>query len=127
MQRDSFSLPAGPVVLRVVDGDEIAARLYDRDERELWSGTFDGVLPNIVAMYRGFARAIADEIRLSLSPVSEARLGEAAAVNPAVYEAYLRGMHVIHNATTAEQYDSAVVYFQRAVEQNRWRRPSDGI
>jgi serine/threonine-protein kinase len=110
-------------VFRGGDSLEIAARLYDRDERELWSGTFDGVLPNIVAMYRGFARAIAGEIRLSLSPASEARLGEAAAVDPAVYEAYLRGMHVIQNATTPEQYDSAIVYFQRAVEQN----PADAL
>jgi len=105
------------------DSLEITARLYDTNEQEIWNGTFDGVLSNVVALYRGFARAIAGEIQLSLRPVDEARLGETRAVNPAVYEAYLRGMHVLHNATTPEQYDSAVVYFQQAVEQN----PADAL
>jgi serine/threonine-protein kinase len=110
-------------VFRAGDSLEITARLYDTDEREMWTGTFDGVLSNVVALYRGFARAIAGEIRLSLRPADKARLRETRAVNPAVYEAYLRGMHVLHNATTTEQYDSAVVYFQQAVEQN----PADAL
>jgi tetratricopeptide (TPR) repeat protein len=110
-------------VFREGDSLEIAVRLFDRDEQELWAGTFDGVLPNIVAMYRGFARAIADEIRLALDPGDEARLAEAVSVNPAVYEAYLRGMQFIHDATAIEHYDSAVVYFQEAVGQN----PADAL
>jgi len=105
------------------DSLEITARLYDRNEQEVWAGTFDGVLPNIVAMYRGFARAIADRIQLSLEPRNEARLDEAPPVNPAVYEAYLRGMHVLHNAITPQQFDTAIAYFQRAVEQN----PGDAL
>jgi TolB-like protein len=105
-------------VFRGGDSLEITARLYDAEEQEIWNGTFDGVLSNVVALYRGFARAIAGQIQLSLRPSDEARLGETRAVNPAVYEAYLRGMHVLHNATTPEQYDSAVAYFQQAVEQN---------
>jgi TolB-like protein/tRNA A-37 threonylcarbamoyl transferase component Bud32 len=110
-------------VFREGDSLEITTRLYDRNEREVWAGTFDGVLPNIVAMYRGFARAIADRIRLSLESGDEARLGEAPAVNPAVYEAYLRGMHVLHNARSPEQFDTAIAYFRQAVEQN----PGDAL
>jgi serine/threonine-protein kinase len=105
------------------DSLEIVARLYDRGDREVWAGTFDGVLPNIVAMYRGFARAIAGQIRLALDPGDEARLNEEAPVNPAVYEAYLRGMHALHNATTEEEFDSATAYFQQAVDQN----PGDAL
>ncbi len=103
---------------RAGDSLEIAARLYDGDERQIWTASFDGVLPNIVALYRGFARAIADQIRLSLSPEDEARLGEAAPVNPAVYEAYLRGMHVLNNRRTREDANTAIDYFNQAVEQN---------
>ncbi len=105
-------------VFRGGDSLEIAARLYDADEQEIWSETFDGVLSNVVALYRGFARAIAGEIRLSLRPVDEARLGETRAVNPAVYEAYLRGMHLLNNASTPEDIDNAIGYFEAAVEQN---------
>ncbi len=105
-------------VFRGGDSLEIATRLYDREEREIWRGSFDGVLPNIVALYRGFARAIAHQIRLSLSAEAEARLGEAAPVDPAVYEAYLRGMHLLNNPRTDEDIDTAIGYFSQAVEQN---------
>jgi TolB-like protein len=110
-------------LFREGDSLEITAQLFDRNEREVWAGTFDGVLPDIVAMYRGFARAIADEIRLTLEPRNEARLDETPAVNPAVYEAYLRGMDVLHNATTPQQFDSALAFFRQAVEQN----PADAL
>jgi TolB-like protein/tRNA A-37 threonylcarbamoyl transferase component Bud32 len=110
-------------VFREGDSLEITTRLYDRNEREVWAGTFDGVLPNIVALYRGFARAIADRIQLSLEARNEARLAETPAVNPEVYEAYLRGMHVLHHATTAQQFDTALAYFQQAVEKN----PADAL
>ena len=105
------------------DSLEIVARLYDRSEREVWAGTFDGVLPNVVALYRGFARAIADEIRLSLSPEAETRLDSAPQVNPTVYQAYLRGMMILHDATTAEEFEQAIAYFEQAVEQN----PADAL
>ncbi len=105
-------------VFRGGDSLEIVVRLYDRNERELWSGTFDGVLSNVVALYRGFARAIAGEVRVSLTPADEARLSETPAVNPAVYDAYLRGMHQLNNRRTREDTDKAIGYFNQAVEQN---------
>jgi TolB-like protein/tRNA A-37 threonylcarbamoyl transferase component Bud32/Flp pilus assembly protein TadD len=100
------------------DSLEIVTRLYDQNEQELWTGSFDGVLPNIVALYRGFARAIAGQVRLSLRPGDEARLAEAPPVNPAVYEAYLRGMHILNNAVMPADFDEAINYFNQAVGQN---------
>jgi eukaryotic-like serine/threonine-protein kinase len=102
------------------DGDslQIAARLYRRDERELWAGSFAGVMPNIVGLYHGFARAIAGEVRLSLSPAAEARLTESRQVNPEVYEAYLQGMHVLHGRTTRADAAQAIALFERAIERN---------
>ena len=108
---------------RAGDSLEIAARLYGRDEEELWRGTYDGVLSNVLALYRGFARAIAGQIQLSLSPRDEARLAQAAPVNPGVYEAYLRGMHLLNNARTLDDFDQAIAHFNRAVEQN----PADAL
>jgi eukaryotic-like serine/threonine-protein kinase len=103
---------------RAGDSLEIAARLYDESEQELWRGTYDGVLSNVLALYRGFARAIAGQIQLSLSPGDEARLAQATPVNPGVYEAYLRGMHLLNNARSQEDFDQAIAYFNQAVEQN---------
>jgi TolB-like protein/Flp pilus assembly protein TadD len=115
-------------VFRAGDSLEIATRLYDRDERELWAGTFDGVLTNVVTLYRGFARAIADRIQLSLLPEEEDHLASATSVNPDVYEAYLRGMQILNDATTnillgtpgdpMVEFREAIGYFEQAVERN---------
>jgi len=40
-------------VFRQGDSLEIATRLYDRNEQEIWTASFDGVLPNVVSLYRG--------------------------------------------------------------------------
>ncbi|MHC4109137.1 MAG: protein kinase domain-containing protein, partial [Planctomycetota bacterium] len=100
------------------DSLEIATRLYDREEREIWTASYAGVLSDVVALYRGFARAIANEIGVHLNPTNEARLSQTPAVNPEVYEAYLRRMHLLNNSRTEEDLDSAIAYFQRAVDQN---------
>jgi len=100
------------------DSLEIATRLYDKDEQEIWTATYDGVLSDVVALYRGFARSIAGEIGLRLSASEEERLTETPTVNPAVYEAYLRGMHLLNNPATPDAFERAVDYFRQAVEQN---------
>jgi serine/threonine-protein kinase len=107
-------------VFRSGDSLEIATRLYDRDELEVWTGSFDGVLANVMALYRGFARAIAEQIRLRLRPEDETQLGEGSPVNPDVYELYLRGMQLLNTSTARAQEDNrqAIEYFNRAVEQN---------
>jgi serine/threonine-protein kinase len=101
----------------VVDGDSLAisARLYDRNEEVVWAGSFEGVLPDLVALYRGFARAIAEEIRLRLTPEDEARLAQEPAVNPAVYEPYLRGKTVLQTAITPAEIQRAIDYFNQAI------------
>jgi serine/threonine-protein kinase len=100
------------------DSLEIATRLYDKDEQELWTASYGGVLSDAVALYRRFARAIAGEIGVRLSSAEEERLNDTPAVNPEVYEAYLRGMHVLNNRRTREDANVAIDYFNQALEQN---------
>jgi serine/threonine-protein kinase len=100
------------------DSLEIAARLYGKDEQEIWTASYAGVLSDVVALYRRFARAIAGEVGVRLSSAEEERLNETPVVNPAVYEAYLRGMHILNNRTTREDANAAIAHFNEAVEQN---------
>lgn len=105
-------------LFRQGDSLEIDARLYDgRSEREEWVGSYDGDLPNVIALYRGFALAIAQQVKRTLNPEEEARLNTAAPVNPEVYEAYLKGMYYLNQSTQAA-FDSALAYFNRVVERN---------
>ncbi len=105
-------------VYRSHDSLQISTRLYDKDEREIWAASYAGVLSDVVTLYRGFARAMAHEIGVRLNPTNEARLSETRTVNPHVYEAYLRGMHLLDNPRTDADLDSAIASFQQAVDQN---------
>lgn len=105
-------------IFRAGDSLEIAARLYrGDDEREIWNGSYDGDLPNAVALYRAFARTIAEQVRLKLRPEVSARLAQATRRNPEVYEAYLKGMYYL-NQSTEEDFEHAMGYFQEAMEKN---------
>ena len=100
------------------DSLEIATRLYDKDGQQLWTASYGGVLSDAVALYRRFARSIAGEIGVRLSTADEERLTDTPAVNPEVYEAYLRGMHVLNTRQTREDANVAIGYFNQALEQN---------
>jgi serine/threonine-protein kinase len=105
-------------VFRQGDSVEIQARLIDpKTEMAAWTGSFDGNLPNVAALYRGLTRAVAAQIRLTLSPGAEARLGATAPVEADVYDAYLRGMHHL-NQMTPEGIATAFDYFNAAIERN---------
>jgi TolB-like protein/tetratricopeptide (TPR) repeat protein/tRNA A-37 threonylcarbamoyl transferase component Bud32 len=105
-------------VFRDGDSVEIETRLIDpRSEVPLWQGAYEGNLPNVVALYRGIARAIAVEIGVVLSPEQEERLSQVSEVNPDVYEAYLRGMHHL-NLRTPEDIQLGLQYLHDAVDRN---------
>jgi len=98
------------------DSLEISARLIDRNEAVMWQGSYDGDLPNAFVLYRGFARAIADKVRARLSPAAQAALARRGSVNPAVYEAYLRGMYLLHQpGRLPEDVQEALSYFNQAI------------
>jgi TolB-like protein/Flp pilus assembly protein TadD len=105
-------------VFREGDSVEIRARLIDpATGAATWTGSFDGNLPNVTALYRGLTRAVAQKIKVNLTPDAEARLARAAPVEADVYEAYLRGMHHL-NLATPEDIAIALTYFNQAIERN---------
>jgi adenylate cyclase len=61
------------------------------------------------------ARAIVNEVQITLTPNEETRLASAPRVNPQAYEAYLKGMSHIYKLTPPE-IDAALHYFEKALE-----------
>ena len=105
-------------VFRDGDSVEIETRLVNaKSSVPIWSGAYDGNLPNVVALYRGITRAIAGEIRVALSPETEARLATVTTVNPDVYEAYLKGMYHL-NRSTPKDIALGLKYLHDAVDRN---------
>jgi TolB-like protein/DNA-binding winged helix-turn-helix (wHTH) protein/Tfp pilus assembly protein PilF len=83
-------------------------------DRHLWAQSYDGDLRDTLALQSRVARAIADEIRVSVQPKEQAKLRNVTRVNPDAYEAYLRGRY-FWNKRTVDGLKRAKAYFEEAV------------
>jgi TolB-like protein len=105
-------------VFRAGDSVEIETRLIEAGSNvPMWRGRYGATLANVVALYRGITRALADRIEIALSQDAEARLSRRDSVNPEVYEAYLRGMHYLDGPGPRDN-EIGLRYLQQAVDQN---------
>jgi TolB-like protein/DNA-binding winged helix-turn-helix (wHTH) protein/Flp pilus assembly protein TadD len=105
-------------VLRSEDRVRITAQLIEaRDDKHLWSETYDGDLRDTLTLQNKVARAIADQIRINLNPQEQATLRHVKVVDPQAYEAYLKGRY-FWNKRTGDDLVKAVEYFNRAIERD---------
>lgn len=61
------------------------------EELQLWSKSYEVEKEKVLSIYSNVARAIVDEINLTLSPNEEKQLKKSRDVNPKAYELYVRG------------------------------------
>jgi TolB-like protein/DNA-binding winged helix-turn-helix (wHTH) protein/Tfp pilus assembly protein PilF len=93
----------------------ISAQLIQvRDQSHQWAEDYDRDLRDILALQTDVAGAIAQQIRLKLTPEEHARLQKARVVNPEAYEDYLKG-RFFWNKRVLEGHQKAIEYFQKAV------------
>jgi serine/threonine protein kinase/Flp pilus assembly protein TadD len=105
-------------VLRAGDRVRITAQLIRAvPEQHLWANSYDRDLRDILALHSEVARAIAGEIRVTLTPQEHARLTGARPVDPEAYEAYLRG-RLLSRKFNREAAQKAVQYLAQAVERD---------
>jgi len=101
--------------LRVGDRVRITVQLVDvASDRSVWARTYDRGLTDILALQSEVARAIADEIRIQVTPDERARLGHRSAVDPAAHVAYLQGLF-LWNRFTGETVKQAIQRYQEAL------------
>src|SRR5579862_1239431 len=105
-------------VLRSGDQVRITAQLIEAPtDKHLWSQSYEGELRDALALQSKVAEAIADQIRISLTPHEQAALKNAKVVNPEAYESYLKGRY-FWNKRTADGLKAARAYFQQAIEED---------
>jgi len=85
------------------------------DERHLWAQSYDGNLRDTIAMQNTVARAIAEQIQVTLNSREEAALKKSKTLKPEAYEAYLKGRY-FWNKRTGEGLNKAIDYFQHAID-----------
>ena len=101
--------------LRVGDRVRITVQLVDvASDRNVWARSYDRSLTDMLALQSEVARAIADEVRIQVTPDERARLGNRSAVDPAAHVAYLQGLF-LWNRFTAETVKQAIQRYQEAL------------
>jgi TolB-like protein/Flp pilus assembly protein TadD len=102
-------------VLRSGDRVRITAQLIDaREDRHLWSKSFERDSRDVLAMQDELASAIAHEINVQLTPREKTRLTNAPRVIPAAHEAYLKGRYFF-NRPSDENLGKAIGQFEQAI------------
>lgn len=93
----------------------IAAQLVRADsEQHLWAETYERDLKDVLTLRNEIARAIAEEIKVEITPQERDILAQSSTVVPEAYVAYLKGRHVLDRLTidgllkAAENFEEAV-------------------
>jgi len=101
--------------LRAGERVRITVQLVDVvNDRSVWARSYERGLTDILALQSEVAHAIADEIRIQVTPDERARLGSKRAVNPAAHVAYLQGLF-LWNRFTGESVEAAIQRYQEAL------------
>lgn len=103
-------------VRREKDRVRITAQLIQvADQVHLWAETYDRELSGVLSLQAEVARAVAGQIRLTLSGEKIAELASARPVHSGAYLAYLMGRYHWHRLTP-EDLEAAAGHFRRAVD-----------
>ena len=101
-------------VLHAEQRVRITVRLIEgKKDRLLWSDVYESELRDVMGLQSEVARAIADEIKIAITPEEEVRLQSASIVNPEAYEAYLMGKNLLID-WHEERLRKAIDHFERA-------------
>ena len=106
-------------IQQVGDSVSIGVRLIDAlpKERNLWEQTYDRAMTDVFLLYSEVSRAIAQEIKIKLTPKEETHYASIGSVNPEAYEAYLKG-EFHWGLGTAEGQKKGLAYYHQAVEKD---------
>jgi TolB-like protein/Tfp pilus assembly protein PilF len=98
-------------VVRSGDRVRITAQLIDvRSNRNLWAQSFEEQAADAIALQDRVAREIAAQARLTLEPPRR----QARHIDPAAYDAYLRGLYFLHKRDVPK----SMAYIQQAIAIN---------
>ncbi len=127
--KDNLSLPEIAIALGVTrivagavtrEGDRVRmnVQLIDaRTDSHLWADSFERNFSGLLSLQDDLARAIARAIRIQLTPEEEQRLGGEREVDPETYDAYLRGMYLLHQ-DTRQSFRRGMEILREAVERD---------
>jgi len=99
-------------VMRSADRVRITVQLIDaaRDQH-LWSESYERELKNVFELQGQVAQAIAQQVHAAVTPEEQKRFATKRAIDPDVYELYLKGRHIMERGGL-EDVRKAIDYFE---------------
>ncbi|HEY3619590.1 MAG TPA: winged helix-turn-helix domain-containing protein [Candidatus Sulfotelmatobacter sp.] len=111
-------------VFRAGEQVRITAQLIQAStDTHLWADTYDGNLRDTLVLQEKVAQAIADRIRIELTPGEQAGLRRFKVVDPQAYEDYLEGRY-FWNKRTGDGLKKAIEYFNQAIAKDPTYAPA---
>jgi len=103
-------------VLRSGQRMRLTVQLIDaRTDTHLWAKSYERNVQDVLLVQGELTRAIAREIRISLTQQAEKRFARARSINPDAYDAYLAGCFHF-NQLKPEHFGTALKYYALALE-----------
>jgi TolB-like protein/DNA-binding winged helix-turn-helix (wHTH) protein/Flp pilus assembly protein TadD len=88
-------------------------------DQHLWAQTYDRDLGDVLKLQGEVAYAIAQQVRAQLAPQQQAQLRLANSVNPAAYDAYLKGrLYFTTEYAKPESLRKAQQYFEESIQKD---------
>ena len=89
--------------------------LHAPSDTYLWARDYEGELSDVLNLQTQVARAVAEEIRVQISPEERARMASVAAVNPVAHDEYLQGRYLLWKFIEQDRL-RAISHFIRATQ-----------
>ena len=90
-----------------------------RSDQHLWADTYDRDLGDVLKLQGEVADTIAQQVRAQLTASQQSQLRHGAAVNPAAYDAYLRGrVYFFNGFSNPDSIHKAQSFFEAALQQD---------
>jgi TolB-like protein/tetratricopeptide (TPR) repeat protein len=102
-------------IYKVDDRVRITVKLVDaRADEHIWTETFENDVKDVMMLQNEVALAIAQQVEVTITPVEKAQMRSAKSVNPAAYEAFLKGQFHVERFTPQDMM-LAAQYYQQAL------------
>lgn len=102
----------------------IIVQLIDvANDAHVWADSFDREFTSVLSLQNDMARAIANAIDVQLSDAERLALDQKKTVDPDIYDAYLRGMHLI-NQQSLDARKRGIEILEEVVEKDSRNAPA---
>jgi TolB-like protein/DNA-binding winged helix-turn-helix (wHTH) protein/Tfp pilus assembly protein PilF len=108
-------------------GDRVIVRtqlIHAPTDRHLWVGDYTRDVRDVLDMQSEIARAVAQEVRIQMTPDEQARFASRRPVRPKAYDDYLQGRYLYWNKRTEENLNKAIELFRSAIKEDENYAPA---